>query len=195
MAENRRRGSAPDKEALAALGTAAPSRLRKAAPSDVVSELASQPAPAAVQPAAAPARRQPPGSTVQADRSTSVRVSPRGANIPGAWFGITRMRPASMPWATQSAAVTADGTTTTSASSRAIASARRKNALPRGVKWLGSRRNARSCTVTTSGALPRGIAQVVACTTSRCRREASPRRPRGRPRDQSSYSTARGSGE
>jgi hypothetical protein len=55
MAENRRRGSAPDKEALAALGTAAPSRLRKAAPSDVVSELASQPAPAVVQPAAAPA--------------------------------------------------------------------------------------------------------------------------------------------
>ncbi|MGM7778958.1 ParB family protein [Arthrobacter sp. KNU-44] len=55
MPENRRRGSAPDKEALAALGTAAPSRLRKAAPSDVVSELASQPAPAAVQPAATPA--------------------------------------------------------------------------------------------------------------------------------------------
>lgn len=53
MAENRRRGSAPDKEALAALGTAAPSRLRKAAPSDVVSELASQPAPASVQPPAA----------------------------------------------------------------------------------------------------------------------------------------------
>lgn len=59
MAENRRRGSAPDKEALAALGTAAPSRLRKAAPSDVVSELASQPAPAVVQPAAAPARDKP----------------------------------------------------------------------------------------------------------------------------------------
>jgi hypothetical protein len=56
MAENRRRGSAPDKDALAALGTAAPSRLRKAAPSDVVSELASQPASAAVQPAAAPAK-------------------------------------------------------------------------------------------------------------------------------------------
>lgn len=55
MAENRRRGSAPDKEALAALGTAAPSRLRKAAPSDVVSELASQPAPAVVQPVATPA--------------------------------------------------------------------------------------------------------------------------------------------
>ena len=54
MAENRRRGSAPDKEALAALGTAAPSRLRKAAPSDVVSELASQPAPAGVQPPATP---------------------------------------------------------------------------------------------------------------------------------------------
>lgn len=58
MAENRRRGSAPDHDALAALGTAAPSRLRKAAPSDVVSELAGQPAaapapPKAVQPPAA----------------------------------------------------------------------------------------------------------------------------------------------
>lgn len=52
MAENRRRGSAPDPDALAALGTAAPSRLRKAAPSDVVSELASQPAAAPVSPKA-----------------------------------------------------------------------------------------------------------------------------------------------
>jgi len=61
MAENRRRGSAPDPDALAALGTAAPSRLRKAATSDVVSELAGQPATAPVSvkavqlPAAAPA--------------------------------------------------------------------------------------------------------------------------------------------
>lgn len=51
MAENRRRGSAPDPNALAALAAAAPSRLRKAAPSDVVSELAGQPvAPLATSP-------------------------------------------------------------------------------------------------------------------------------------------------
>lgn len=54
MAENRRRGSAPDKEALAALGTAGPSRLRKAATSDVVSELAGQPAAPPAAPAPAP---------------------------------------------------------------------------------------------------------------------------------------------
>lgn len=53
MAENRRRGSAPDREALAALGTAGTSRLRKAAASDVVTELAGQPASAPV-PAPAP---------------------------------------------------------------------------------------------------------------------------------------------
>lgn len=56
MAENRRRGSAPDKEALAALGTAGTSRLRKAAASDVVTELAGQPAAA---PAPAPAPVEP----------------------------------------------------------------------------------------------------------------------------------------
>lgn len=50
MAENRRRGSVPDKEALAALGTAGTSRLRKAAASDVVTELAGQPAPALAAP-------------------------------------------------------------------------------------------------------------------------------------------------
>ena len=63
MAENRRRGSAPDKEALAALGTAGTSRLRKAATSDVVTELAGQPvaAPAPVEPAKAdrPAKATP----------------------------------------------------------------------------------------------------------------------------------------
>lgn len=64
MAENRRRGSAPDKEALAALGTAGPSRLRKAATSDVVSELAGQPAAPAPAPtehakAARPAKAAP----------------------------------------------------------------------------------------------------------------------------------------
>ncbi|WP_422759342.1 ParB family protein [Paenarthrobacter sp. C1] len=67
MAENRRRGSAPDKEALAALGTAGTSRLRKAAASDVVTELAGQPgaapapAPAPVEPvkAARPAKATP----------------------------------------------------------------------------------------------------------------------------------------
>lgn len=65
MAENRRRGSAPDKEALAALGTAGTSRLRKAAASDVVTELAGQPAgvpapqPAPVEPAARPAKAAP----------------------------------------------------------------------------------------------------------------------------------------
>lgn len=53
MAENRRRGSAPDKEAMAALGTPGPSRLRKAVSGDVVSELAGQ--PAAPAPAAVPA--------------------------------------------------------------------------------------------------------------------------------------------
>lgn len=58
MAENRRRGSAPDKEALAALGSAGTSRLRKAAPSDVVTELAGQPA-AAPAPAPAPAAVEP----------------------------------------------------------------------------------------------------------------------------------------
>lgn len=52
MAENRRRGSAPDKEAMAALGTPGP-RLRKAVAGDVVSELAGQ--PAAPAPAAVPA--------------------------------------------------------------------------------------------------------------------------------------------
>lgn len=57
MAENRRRGSAPDPDALAALGTVAPPRLRKAAPSDVVSELAGQPAtPKGIQPPAATER-------------------------------------------------------------------------------------------------------------------------------------------
>nr|WP_015061702.1 hypothetical protein [Arthrobacter sp. 31.31]AFK88709.1 Yag1E [Arthrobacter sp. 31.31] len=62
MADNRRRGSAPDKDALAALGTAGPSRLRKAAASDVVTELAGQPAaaPAPVEPAAKPAKTDPP---------------------------------------------------------------------------------------------------------------------------------------
>lgn len=62
MAENRRRGSAPDKDALAALGTAGPPRLRKAAASDVVTELAGQPvaAPAPVEPAAKPAKADPP---------------------------------------------------------------------------------------------------------------------------------------
>lgn len=63
MAENRRRGSAPDKDALAALGTAGPSRLRKAAASDVVTELAGQPVapvPAPVEPAAKPAKADPP---------------------------------------------------------------------------------------------------------------------------------------
>jgi hypothetical protein len=62
VAENRRRGSAPDKDALAALGTAGPSRLRKAAASDVVTELAGQPvaAPAPVEPAAKPAKADPP---------------------------------------------------------------------------------------------------------------------------------------
>ncbi|MCB5291492.1 ParB family protein [Arthrobacter sp. SO3] len=68
MAENRRRGSAPDKEALAALGTAGTSRLRKAAASDVVTELAGQqtaapaaPAPATPSPAktARPAKATP----------------------------------------------------------------------------------------------------------------------------------------
>ncbi|MFE4082823.1 hypothetical protein [Paenarthrobacter sp. YIM B13468] len=61
MAENRRRGSAPDKDALAALGTAGPSRLRKAAASDVVSELAGQAA-------AAPAPVEPTGKPAKADR-------------------------------------------------------------------------------------------------------------------------------
>lgn len=64
MAENRRRGSAPDKDALAALGTAGPSRLRKAAASDVVSELAGQaataPAPAPVEVTSKPAKADRP---------------------------------------------------------------------------------------------------------------------------------------
>ena len=83
MAENRRRGSAPDKDALAALGTAGPSRLRKAAASDVVTELAGQPAAA---PAPAPAaaavnrprrigRRRPPR---RRPASTSWKRTPTG---------------------------------------------------------------------------------------------------------------------
>lgn len=68
MAENRRRGSAPDREALAALGTAGTSRLRKAAASDVVTELAGQPASA---PAPAPAPVEP------AKAARAAKVTPK----------------------------------------------------------------------------------------------------------------------
>ena len=91
MAENRRRGSAPDKEALAALGTAAPSRLRKAAPSDVVSELASQPAPApaAVQSPAAPA-------TVPAKDKPAAKAAPKKTSFYQLEEDADRMRAAYM---------------------------------------------------------------------------------------------------
>lgn len=63
MAETRRRGSGPNKDALAALGTPTSTRLRKAAPSDVVSELAGQPSPAASTPAPAPQAKVTPKKT------------------------------------------------------------------------------------------------------------------------------------
>nr|AXV46446.1 putative partitioning protein ParB [Arthrobacter sp.]AXV46482.1 putative partitioning protein ParB [Arthrobacter sp.] len=86
MAENRRRGSAPDPDALAALGTAAPSRLRKAAPSDVVSELAGRPA-------AAPA---PPKAVTPAATGRPTKVAPKKTSFYQREDDADRMRAAYM---------------------------------------------------------------------------------------------------
>jgi len=91
MAENRRRGSAPDPDALAALGTAAPSRLRKAAPSDVVSELAGLPATATVPP-----NTVQPAAAAPAKAERTVKVAPKKTSFYQQESDADRMRAAYM---------------------------------------------------------------------------------------------------
>ena len=63
-----------------------------------------------------------------------------------------------MPAATQSSSVACDGASTRSASSRTQRRPASKNRTPLRVNIDGSRRQARSCRVTTRGALRGGMA-------------------------------------
>ena len=66
----------------------------------------------------------------------------------------------------QSLLVASDEHTTSWAWAFAKTTPRRMNRLPLLVSRAGSSRNARSCTVTTSGARDGGMIRLVACTTS-----------------------------
>ena len=70
----------------------------------------------------------------------------------------------SKPAATQARIVAFDGQVTNRAFRRARSRARRKNRLPRSVKWSGWARNARSWIVSTSGASLGGTATMVPWT-------------------------------
>ena len=80
--------------------------------------------------------------------------------------GTRRRRAGSKPLRAQSSRVACDGHITRVASRRASSMARRKKLTPRRVNCSGLRRNARSWTVTTSGADGGGTAMPVAWITS-----------------------------